>query len=261
MLDIDPVTILAQIINFLVLAAILYFLLFKPMVNRIDKRAEERNTLITKAKLEEEEARSKLAEVEDRLSNIDKEIETRLEEAYQRAQSESEDLLEATQLEAEKILRSAELEAAKRQKQEMEELQGKLVDTILGISAGILSSTSSDVTHDDLIKKLTAEIWDLGKSDIHQVRTIRDSLSERTPTVYVSSAKELLPEQQREIIRTFSALADRNVNMKIEINPDLISGIQVRIGDLIVENTLSMELASLKTDVIQALEDAMNLEE
>lgn len=261
MLDIDPVTIIAQIINFMVLAAILYFFLFKPIIGRIEKRTEERKDILAKANLEKETANRKLAEIEARLSGIDNEIESRLEEAYQRAQSESDDLLAATQMEAEKIIQSAENEAAKRQKQEMDELQAKLVDTILGISSQILTKTSPDATHDNLIKELTTEIWDLGKSDIHQVRTIRDSLSERTPTVYVSSAKDLSAEQQREIIRTFSALADRNVNMNIEVNPELISGIQVRIGDLIVENTLAMELISLKSDVVESLDNAMNADE
>lgn len=261
MLDIDPVTITAQIINFLVLAIILYFFFFKPTFRRIEKRAEENKTILAKANLEEEIANRKLTEIEERLSGIDNEIEARLEEAYQHAQGESDELLKATQLEAENILQDAEREAAKRQMKEMDELQDRLVDTIIGISAKILAKTSPDEVHDNQIKELTTEIWDLGRSDIRQVRTIRDSMSERTPTVFISSAKELTADQQREIIRTFSALADQNVNMEVEIKPELISGIQVRMGDFIVENTFASELESLKSEVIESLENGMNVEE
>jgi len=261
LLEIDLVTILAEIINFLVLAVALYFLLFKPMMKRINTRAEKKERNLQEALEKEAEAEEKLNTIEARLSNLDSEIESRLESAFQKAQIERESLLKATRDEAEKILSEAENEAAKRQKQEIEELQEHLVDTILDISNQILTKTSPDSVHETLVEELNAEIWDLGKTDMRQVRTIRDSLSERTPTVHVVSAKELSPEQQRSLVRTFSALADRNVNMEIEVDPKLISGIRVRIGDLVVENTLAIELDELKDDVVKALEESINVED
>ena len=261
MLDIDIVTILAQILNFLVMAAVLYFLFFKPILRRMNARAAEKEATLANAKEKEQQAEEKLSKIEQRLSDIDSEIETRLEDAYQKAQEEKESLLEATQSEAERILSEAEKEAAKRQQQEMEELQDKLVDTILDISAQILRRTTPDVVHENLVEDLNSEIWDLGKSDMRQVRTIRESLAERTPTVYVTSARELSPEQQRALIRTFSALADSNVNMEIEVEPELIAGIRVRIGDLVVENTLAMELTELKSEVAETLEESTDAEE
>ena len=261
MLDIDPITILAQILNFLVIAGALYFLLFKPTVKRIEERSQEKEEMMLNAEQKEEEAKKKLAEIETRLANIDEEIETRLEEAYQKAQAESESLLEETQKEAEKIIRDAEREAEKRQSLEMEELEHELVDTILNISSQVLSKTTPDKTHEKLIEELNQEIWDMGKSDMPQVRTIRESLSERTPTVNVVSAKELTPDQQRSLVRTFSALADRNVNMEIEINPELIAGIRLRMGDLVVENNLAVELEELKSEVIESLEESIHGEE
>lgn len=261
MLDIDLITILAQIINFLVIAAALYFLLFKPTVKRIEKRAQEKEEMLSNAKQKENEAEEKLAQIEARLADIDNEIETQLEEAYQNAQSESEALLLETQKEAEKIIRDAEKEAEKRQNLEMEQLEQELVDTILNISSQVLSKSTPDKTHEKLIEELNQEIWDMGKSDMPQVRTIRDSLSERTPTVNVVSAKELTPEQQRSLVRTFSALADRNVNMEIEIDPELIAGIRLRMGDLVVENNLAVELEELRAKVLESLEESINDQE
>lgn len=261
MLDIDLVTILAEIINFLVLAAVLYFLLFKPIVKRIEQRAKKNEALLAEAQEKRQEAEEKLNEIEQRLSNIDTEIEDRLQQAYEQAQSEKESLLEATQEEAARILSEAENEAEKRQKQEIEELQEELVETILNISGQLLAKTAPPVVHENLVEELNSEIWDLGKSDMRQVRTIRDSLAERTPTVNVTSAKELTPEQQRSLIRTFSALADSNVNMEIDIDPDLIAGIRVRMGDLVVDNTLATELTELKSDVVQSLEETIDVEQ
>lgn len=261
MLDIDLVTILAEIINFIILAAALYFLLFKPTMKRINQRSEEKEALLNQIREKEAESEQKRVEIEHRLSSIDTEIETRLEEAYQQAKEESASLLEITQKEAEKILSEAENEAAKRQNQEIEELQENLVGTVLNICGRLLQKTTPEVTHDKLIEDLNAEIWDLGKRDMRQVRNIRDSLIEQTPTVYITSAKILSPEQQRSLVRTFGALADKTITMDIEVNPELIAGVRARIGDLIVENTLAMELINLKSEIIDALEVSPNDEE
>ncbi len=261
MLNIDPITIVGEIISFLVLAVALYYLLFKPTVKRIEARAKEKETLLEQARLKDQEAEQKLQEIENRLTNIDTELEERIQEAYQQAKIESESLIQATQVEAEKILADAEKEAEKRQQHEIEELQGQLVDKILKISGQILHKTSPESVHENLIEALNKEIWDLGKRDMRQVRTIRDSLVERTPTVFVTSAKELSPEQQRSLIRTFSALADSNVNMEINIDPEIIAGVRVRIGDLVVENNLAVELEELKSDVEKSLGDHIDVEE
>jgi len=253
MLDIDLVTILAEIFNSLVLAVALYYLLFKPIVKRMEKNAQMKAALMTEAQEKEEQASQTLAEIEDRLENIDTEIEARLHEAYRRAQSESDALLEITRQEAEKILNEAELEAAKQQQREINELQEDLIETILTISGQVLINITPPIIHENLVSEAIEEIWDLGKRDMHQVTTIRDTLAERTPTVLVRSAKELTPDQQRSLVRTFSALADRNVNMEIDIDPELISGIYVRMGDLVVANNLKVELDQLKNEIADSL--------
>jgi len=56
MLDIDLTTILAQIINFLVTAVALYFLLFKPTIKRIEERSQEKEQMLLNAKEKEKEA-------------------------------------------------------------------------------------------------------------------------------------------------------------------------------------------------------------
>ncbi len=260
MLDIDLVNLLAEIFNFLVLAVALYFILFKPTVKRMEENAKKRAALLTSIEEKEQQAQEMLTLIEERLEKIDQEIEVHLDKAEAQMQTESEALLQATQKEAEKILLEAEREAFKLQQQVIEEFKEEIVTSILNISSQVLSRTTPPVVHDNLVDELNKRIWDLGKSDMRQVRTVRDSLAERIPTVHVTSAKDLSPEQQRALIRTFSALADRNVNMEIEIDPELIAGLRVRIGDLIVENTLAMELSELRVEIVDTIDESMSNE-
>lgn len=257
MLDIDLFTVVAEIINFLVLAVALYFILFKPIVKRMDENAKRRAELLTTAEEMNQQAEDNLALILGRLDNLDKEIEVHLENAKSLMQAESEALLDATKTEAESILIDAEKEVVKLQQQGIEDFHEKLVNGILNISKQVLTQTTPAEVHDNLVNELIEKIWDMGKQDMHQVRTVRDSLTERTPTVRVASAKALTPDQQRALIRPVSALADRNVNMEIDVDPDLISGIRVHLGDLIVTNNLAVELNNLKTDIAKLIDESL----
>jgi len=257
MLDIDLVTILAEIVNFLVLAVALYYLLFKPTVKRMEETAKKRAELLIATEENDRLASENLKIIESRLANIDNEIEERIQMAQQRIQSESEMLLDATQQQAQELLLEAKNEVEKFQQQEIEVFHNDLVQSILKISSEVLHRSTPSIVHDNLVDELVQEIWELGKSDIRQVKTIRDSLAERVPTVNVVSAKELSQDQQRSLMRTFGALADRNIHMEIEIEPELISGLTVRIGDLIVENSLAMELNQLKAEVSDSLVESI----
>lgn len=258
MLDIDLVTILAEIVNFLVLALALYHLLFKPIVKRMEETTKRRAELLISAEENDRMASEKLSIVETRLANIESEIEERIRSAQRRSQNESEALLEAALNEAEKILLETENEVKKFQEQEISIFHEDLVQSILKISGEVLHKTTPVSVHDNLIEELIQEIWDLGKGDMRQVKSIRDSLAERVPTVNVLTAKELSQDQQRSLMRTFGALADRNIQMEIELEPELISGLKVRIGDLIVENSVAMELNQLKPEVSEAIEESTN---
>jgi len=255
MLDFDWTTILWEIANFLIITIALYFLVFKPIVKRSDARAAKKRQLLEETIKDRQTAASELAKIETRLINLDSEIQKITSKAYEQTKLKQTELLEATHEEARHILQEALTEARKQQQYEMEQHQTEFVELILQISSQALKHVTPDEVNSGLIEELNAEIWDMGKTDMRQVQAIRDSLTERTPTVKVASAVPLTAEQQRNLVRTFSALADRDVNIELETDPELIAGIKVRIGDLIVENSLTSQLLDIKEEINTSLED------
>ena len=71
MLEFDGVTILLEIINFLIIAAALNFLLFKPVVKRAEAQRIERERLEAELKRDREEAAEKLAAINERITNFE----------------------------------------------------------------------------------------------------------------------------------------------------------------------------------------------
>ena len=61
------------------------------------------------------------------------------------------------------------------------------------------------------------------------------------------------PDQQRMLARTFSTLTDRNVNFELETKANLYGGVRVRVGDILVDNSIAAQLLQMRSEVNDAL--------
>jgi F-type H+-transporting ATPase subunit b len=257
MLDINFTTVIWQIINFLALAAALYFLLFKAVMRVVEKRTEEKNRLINELKEKNEVVDRMREELEEQLAQADEMVNEIVENAEKQIQKNHDRMLERARQETEVILGEAYSEAQAIQKQSMEAFYERILDTIIDIGGKVIGKAAPTELNEIFVREINDTLWDLGRGNIRQVQTLRDSLGDRKPTVYVNTAYELTPEQQRQLVRTFSALANRNVSVEIEIDPSLVMGTRIRIGDMIVENSVASRLNDLRDEVREHLSEWM----
>lgn len=257
MLNFDLTTIIFQFVNFLILVIVLYFLLFKKLVQRSESRKKELEKLHQKTIQNYEESERLRSEMEDSLVNI----KTKVDEYISKAKSELEvdrfQVLNDTKAEAEQILRRAKENVAFAQNQSSEKFHAELLDAMMEINLQILSKSTPDEIHDNLIKQINERVWELGKKEMRQVETIRKSLKDREPTVSVETAKPLTKKQLADLMRTFSALADKNVKLEIIDNKSLGSGARIRLGDFIVDNSYSSKFDEMKKDAAEELKKRM----
>ena len=254
MLDLDLGTIIWEILNFLVLTVILYFLVFEPMTRRAEERAIEKAALRAALQRDHLDARQRVEELDERLLNLGEEIERITDEAYVNSQIQQKDLLDATREEAEFIMMEAVNEARKEQEVDIKRLQGDLVETVIRISNDTLREVTPAQVHDQLIEEMTRNIWNMGRTDMRMVQNIRESLEARIPTVEIEVPRELTTEQQMKLINTFNALADKEVDLEVAVKPELVSGIRARVGDIVLDNTIYAHLDSLRDEIGQKLE-------
>ena len=254
MLEFDGVTILLEIINFLIIAAALNFLLFKPVVKRAEAQRIERERLEAELKRDREEAAEKLAAINERIANFETELEAIADEMYNRGKQVQEDLLESVRAHAETVIHEEAIKARYDVMIDRKENQVEIVDTVISITSSTLRKVLPANTQSELIGRLVKQVWDLGKSDINQVYAIRDSIKEEDPIIRIETAEELSIEDKGSLVRTFSALADKDVVLEMGLDPSLIAGIKVRIGDIILENSIQKHLSNVQKDVVRSVE-------
>jgi len=257
MLNLDKWTVLFQIINFLILAGALYYLLFKPVMRGMREQAEKKR----RAEEELEQNRFEIArarnELDARLASTDDEIKRLIINAQEEAEGLRQSLLEAAEQEAERILAEAHSDAERIQEQLVADFRDDLLDTITTVSAQVIGRVTPQVSHDAMVQQLSDRIWEMGRSEMQRVEGFRQALGTRVPTAFVTSARALTTEQQALLVRTFAALADRQVNIDVKVSADLAAGLRVRLGDLIIDNSVAGQLHELRDSVAGTLKKQM----
>ncbi len=246
MLNIHIPTIIFQIINFFILAAALYFLLFRKVMQSVQKRAKEKEDLLKEIEKNKAESENALKEYESKLKNINKEVDDIVATAKQDLEEERKLAVADLDVESNRILGEAQAEVEHRQHQAMEQFYEKVIDQVMATSQTVISKSIPPELHAIMVQQMADEMWRLGREDVERVSTIRASLRERTPTVHVDSAMPLGAEQNGLLVRTFSALADRNIKLVVKVDAALGAGVRVRIGDMVVDNSIAAQVAKLR---------------
>lgn len=245
MLEIDITTIIFQVINFLILVVILYFLLFRKIIQRAETRKQEMEKIRRDILSDLQNAERLKNDLELEIQNID----ARIEEAFDKAKNDLEEIrnkvLNETREQAEQLFKQNHESFRMAQEQSIEDLQTEIVDTSLNMAKTLLEKVSSDEMHAFLVKEVNDRVLEFGRKEMARVRTIRASLTDREPILFIETAKPLQKDQQASIIRNFSALADQNVKLDIKQDMNLICGIRVRLGDYIIDNSLQSKLEEM----------------
>ena len=111
-LNLDWQQILLHLMNFVILFAILYFLLYKPVRNFMDKRKQAYQEMDDQAHAAKEEAEGLKAQYEEQLANADAEIAEKKKAAMDAADRRAKDISKRAEEEAAGILSQAKKQAA-----------------------------------------------------------------------------------------------------------------------------------------------------
>ncbi|MEJ5309754.1 MAG: F0F1 ATP synthase subunit delta [Anaerolineae bacterium] len=257
MLNLDVSTILWQIFNFLVFAGLLYYFLFRPMSARIKAVAAEKEQLQQQLLADREAAAALRMELETRMAGTEEEATRIIEAAKAQAELDRLALMQEVQAEVEHILTEAQVDAYRLKRQAVDEFHEDLLRAVLDVSALVIGRVSPEPLQDTLLKQLNDSVWELGRVDMQRVELLRRSLGTRTPVVIARAARPLTAEQQGHLVRTFTALADRNITLDLKVEPALGLGMRVRIGDLVLDNTIAGKLDVLREEVLDMLKERL----
>ena len=150
MIDINA-TILAQMLNFLILVVVLRAVAYKPIVKMLKDREDTIAASLKKADDDAAKAEAALKEYQDQLANARTKAQDIVDKAEKRAQEDHEAFVQATQKEIAQMKEAAEQQIQRERQQALEQLKGEMITLSLAAASKIVSKNMDADENEKLI--------------------------------------------------------------------------------------------------------------
>lgn len=150
-LNIDWQQILLHLFNFVLLFAILYFLLYQPVKEFMDKRTQYYKKIDDDAKSNFEDSQKTKEEYENKLAAADAEISARNEKARKEQEESKARKIKEAEKEAEKIIKDAHETLEKERVKMLKEAQDEISDMVVSVTEKIVLQASTSESYEQFL--------------------------------------------------------------------------------------------------------------
>ena len=250
-MQIDWITVAAQIVNFLVLVWLLQRLLYRPVTRAMEQRAAAIRENFDEAARREAEA---LAEA-DRLRAAQQELEAQRAQMLAAAQNEAHALRQ--QLEAEARDAVAERRAtwedqlSREQATFLSELRREAAGHVARLSRQVLRDLASASLEQAMAETFLSRLRALGGRTLEDLRA---AAREAGGSVTVSGAFDLPEDLRARLSAAIREQVDASAQVDFETDPEMICGIRLKVRGQTLHWSIDAYLDDLEEEVSEMLE-------
>lgn len=240
---IDWFTVLAQLVNFVILLVVLKFLLYDRILEAMEKRRAsfaEREEATERLRREAEE---KTRQLEERRREIEAHWEDMIEEARREAEGRRRELMEEARSEVENQERQWRASVRSNRDRLLTELERSTGEQAIEISRRALQDLADADLEEEMVTEFAHRLEQAKLDDDEIVTTLRegdDPLNVRTTFELDEQSRQTIRETLRDLV------GDPEREIEWEQDPDLVAGIVVRVGARSVGWTIDQYLEALR---------------
>lgn len=248
---IDWFTVAAQVVNFLILVALLKHFLYDRIIQAMDEREGKVRARLDEAEKREQERREEAETYRRKNREIEERRKDMLDKAKQAAEDERKELTQNARHEVE-TLRAKWREGLEREKasflRELKQMAGRQV---FDVSRRALKDLADADMEERVITVFLKEIKAMKREARDKMaRTIKEDGSKIT----VRSAFEISSTQRQQITRTLHEQLAGKADVNYEADPEIIFGVELKSGGEKVTWSLGEYLKALEDQTRMALE-------
>lgn len=157
-LTIDPVTMIATLINTLILFLVLKHFLFKPVNKILDERKKNVEETYRQADEKLTEAARLESEYTEKLANAKAESAEIVKNATKRAQTRSDEIIAEAKKEASSLMVKANADIEKEKKRAVNQIKDEISDIALAVAEKVVEKEIDPKDHERLIESFISEL-------------------------------------------------------------------------------------------------------
>lgn len=251
-MEVDLFTLVAQVINFIILVVVLKYLLYDRITKVMDEREKKIESELKEAEQKKEEAERSAEIHKKRLEELEKKREEMVTKIREEVESIRKGLLERTRDEVEGI-RAKWYETIQQEKQIfLGDLRRKAGEEVYAIARRSLA----DLADADLGRQIIGVFLKRMQAlDKQEKELLRESVSKSKYEVDILSAFEIPQEMRQKMVREIQNQIANNVNVQFKVSSDLICGIELVANGRKIAWNLENYLSSLEEGLSSAIEE------
>ena len=230
-IGINPIFLLAQILNFVVLAILLRALLYGPVTKMLDERRAKIERGLEDARAAEQARQGAEAERARLLDEARAEAQKLRADATLQAEMAAEKIKADAQAETEKMRADALAELGNERNRMLSELRGQIAALAIAAANKVVGATLDEQRQRALISDFFAQV----------PAKVRADLSGVAGKAVVTSALPLTEAEQSGVRRDLG-LAE----VEFKVDPAILGGLVVRVGDRVADGSVAGRLESLR---------------
>ena len=156
-LGIDVGLLISQTVNFGLLAVLLYFLLYKPVVGKLEERAQRIKKGIEDAEQAEKLVQDATAQYEQEMERARQKAHEVIERATRIAEQQRQEILAQAREEAHDLILRAQQQAQHELQEGQLAVQQRVIDLAIAIASRILQEELEEEKHHELIQQCLSE--------------------------------------------------------------------------------------------------------
>ncbi len=257
-MQINWFTVIAQVLNFLLLVWLLKRFLYKPILKAIDEREGKIASQIKDAQAKETTAKKEQAEFSKKNETFDKQKKGLLDKVVDETNKEREKLLEAARNDAAELRSKLEKSLNEMQENLNRDLAQKTQNEVFEIARKTLADLASVSLEEQSAKLFIKRINELKKEEKKQ---FTDAFKSGSNPVLVKSAFDLPKKQQTEITSAVNEILGTETNFQFKTVPELISGIELTSNGYKLAWSISEYLNSLQKSISETRKEELKVEQ
>lgn len=249
---IDWFTVVAQIINFLILVWLLKRFLYKPILTAIDAREQRIAAKLADADAKKMEAQKERDAFQQKNEDFDNQRIERMNQVAEAVNAERAQLLDAARQESSDLRAQLQVTLKNERHSLNEALSHRAREEVFAIAR----KTLIDLADTTLEDRVTAVFLDrLRELDDGEMADLKLVFKASVDPLLIRTAFTLSTEQCAAIETTINGVLGEEKAVKFETAPDLISGIELVANGRKVAWSIASYLASLEESIDELLKD------
>jgi F-type H+-transporting ATPase subunit b len=249
-MKIDWFTVIAQIINFIVLIWLLKRFLYKPILKAIDERENKIAAQIKDAEVKDAKAKKEQAEFAKKNETFDQEKKGLMDKAVAETNKEKEKLLEAARNEATELRSKLDNSLKEMQENLNRDIAQKTQQEVFAIARKTLADLASLSLEEQSANIFIKRLHDLKKEEKQQ---FIEAFKAGSNSILVQSAFDLPKKQQTDIQSAVNEILGIKTQFQFKNVPEIISGIELTSNGYKLAWSISAYLKSLQKDISETL--------